>query len=347
MLNHHDYSDLLTRILQAGGVVVCKAGIWRIDAPHGHVIPKSCVGRMIRAGYLTGKRRSGVAALSTMGRQATRGGKPLPLGVEVTYRLPNVTGRGRVIQSTGTTALVIPYKQASDGPVCLHVLRRPHVSAPWKAYASAVGHYRNDAVVWPIIEAKPDLLPAAWLKPYTSEPRTLARMVEVRARLESIGLSTYGTKATEEKAALAITWGSSNGIDEWALSQFRSTTERERAKGDQDLAEYMEAVLAADEVTFDAAELRVTERDVGRWMNWWTDKERTKLKRQGNRERFPDVGEIPLATLLGEMRAQPDSHRVTVITTAYNIILARLAEMMAKRSVRAETTASAKCVASK
>lgn len=337
-----DYAPLLTRILQAGGgIAYHRAGVWRIDGAHGEMISRSLVGKLIRAKYLTGKRKSGVATLTAVGRRLTRVGKAPHIGVEVTYRLPKDTGRGRVIRSTGTTALVVPHKQASDGPACLHVLQRPHSQAPWKAYASSLGHYRNDATVWPIIEAWPNLLPALWLQAYTSEPRTLARLIEVRARLASIGLtrpSSCGTTLAEDKAALALAYR--DPIDDWALGYFRNVVERERATGDSNVAEYMEAVLAHDEVTFDAAESRLVRNEVGTWMNWYTNKERDRLKRQGSRERFADVGEIPLPALLAEMRATPGSHRATIIATVYEGIIARLAQLKADRTARRDTATS-------
>jgi hypothetical protein len=265
--------------------------------------------------------RSGLATVTQIGRRLTRVGKAPALGVEVTYRLYKSTGCGRVIQSTGNTALVIPYQQDSDGPVCLHVLRRPHSSAPWKAYKTSLGHYRNDALVWPIIEAKVGLLPLVWRQAYASASHTLARLIEARARLASIGLITYGTTLPEEKAALALSYNSV--VDQRDLARFRSTTERERATGDQDVANYMEAVLAYDEATFDAAELIVTKAEVGSWMRWWTDTQRDKLRRQG----CVDVGEIPLATLLGEMHAAPGIHRASIIAIARESILSRLARV--------------------
>ena len=323
-----DYAPLLTRILQAGGgIALRRAGVWRVDGMHGEVIARPLVGKLMRAKYLTGKRKSGVATLTAIGRRLTRVGKAPPVGTEVTYRLHKDVGRGRVIQSTGTTALVIPHKQSSDGPACLHVLQRPHSSAPWKGYTSSLGHYRNDAAVWSIIEATRGLLPALWLQPYVTEPRTLARLIEVRAKLRSIGLSTYGTTLPEEKVALAVAY--SDPIDEHALGRFREVTECERATGDSNVADYMEAVLAHDEATFDAAELSIAKNRVGSWMGWWNDKQRDPRS-----HRLPpsaEVTEIPLDVLLTEMRATPGSHRAMIVTKAYESILARLAALAAKR----------------
>lgn len=132
--------------------------------------------------------------------------------MEITYRLLRSVGRGRVIEATPTTALVVPRCQDTEpshghggcvslvkpppSPPKVHRLSRPHPGAPWKLHvAEAIGHHRPDpdgmvatksAKAWAAIRAA-GLVPAAYDLPLEGEPHTLTRLRCVADRLRMMG----------------------------------------------------------------------------------------------------------------------------------------------------------------
>jgi hypothetical protein len=335
-----DYIDLLTKMIQGGGVLVRVKNEWRIDATR-EFVPRTFVGVLMRARYLTGKRRSGHASVTTLGRRTAAVGKPPPIGVEVTYRLPMRHGRGRVIQSTGNRALVIPAAryQEPGKPVCLHDISRPTSSSPWKGTETWVGRYRKDAVLWPRIEACVGLLPESWGKPYVAPERTLARLVEVLKRLTSIG-AHYDGITLEERAAIA---GSSyaRSYEGHALAWFRNRVDEYRDSKDSDVADYLEDVLKTEGRIFDAAEVAYLERDVHSAMSLWDTGRRARNKRAGIAEDYTTITHAPLSAVMTEMRADPNSRRGKLIAAAHASVIAQIdarwAVVTAKRAGYAET----------
>jgi hypothetical protein len=321
-MRHDEVVEFLARLLQAGGTLTQKAGVWRIGE-RGEVINRSLVGRMMRAKYITGKRRGGLATVTSIGRRLARDSKAPPIGVELTYRLCKNHGKGRVVRATGTTALVIPSPayRSNDAPAVLHVLSRPHGGAPWKGQTSTLGAYRNDPVLWPIIESTPGLLPNAWSAPLDAHMHSLARLHEVKRRLDSIGCR-WDVVDVEEKAALAVPVPvPGNTSTDWALRYFRDNVQR--FAGERDVLEYLNAVLANDIEVIAAAELARVDDLVARIMlNWWHDQHRngtTIAERQALLE-----ANMPLDELIAKVRAATGSVEERFAEQAHRTVVARV-----------------------
>jgi hypothetical protein len=205
------------------------------------------IGRLIRAGFLVGKRRGHRVKVSPQGRRACAvGAMPAP-NVEIVFRCDlggidrSQYHHGRVIASDDRRVVVA---LRGDGPTVIEV-SRPHPGAHWKGSTRRAGAYRGTSL-WPTVEAWPGLLPASWFAPLAAPPRTLARLQEVRARLASIGAYAM---TTEERASDALYGG---------LHALR----RAAANAMPDVAAYLSDVIAHDAAEVEDAEWEHAQKQV-------------------------------------------------------------------------------------
>lgn len=244
-------NDTLRIIDAAGGCVVRNGREWRAG---DLVLTRSDVNRLYHSGMLTGGREDGIRSLTKGARARLKATPRFPaLGSRVTFRDIGYHSHkkrryleGHVIATLNVNLIV------NVGPV-LYRLARSGNDGRWKGSQVMPGAFR-DTVAWSQVQ---DFLPAAWFAPVVSPPHTLARLREVRSRLESIG--AYWGITPEEQ--VAMNYSDSN------LPHFRHNAEHARAGA----GEYLRKVIANDIAEIEAAESAHVLKDVGLilWPSTW------------------------------------------------------------------------------
>ena len=211
------------------------------------------IGRLIRGGFLTGKRTGSEARITAQGRRAILPMQTPPLGAEIVFRVDGWerTKRyrhGRIVAVDAHRVVVIPRELIVERGVPQAVeVRRPHPGAPWKGRTVTIGYYRGTPL-WPAVAS---LLPAAWTAPVTTEPYTLERLRDVRTRLASIG----AYPATTEEHASGWTY----------LYQIP-----DRIAMGGEIGEYLQRVYERDRAEIDAAMRAEVAKVVSYSLGSWT-----------------------------------------------------------------------------
>lgn len=223
----------------------------RSDFPH------SQVRRLRKSGYLVieGDR----ARVTAQARRALREDKAPPVGVEIIARGRRATLRGRVIASGPNTATLLPLDSGKAeryvGQEVVHYpgvyeVSRPHPGAPWKGEARPLGYYL-DKPFWPALAS---IVPPIWNAPFESEPFTIARLREAKAKRDAIG----GSAMTVEEHAADMCFGT-------YYPPFTDVRRRvEQGENGPDVCAYLAEVIRRDPVPFDAADFEYALQSVKR-----------------------------------------------------------------------------------
>lgn len=237
--------EVVKAISDAAGQVTRRGRGW-LAGPR--VLSRSDVGRLCRAGMLSGRRGGSTYVLTLAAHKALKAARSRfpEVGSRVTFRdtgySPQKTHRyvdGRVVAQQSTRLIV------SVGNV-LYELERRGSDGRWKGSLTMPGRYRGGPV-WPLVQR---FLPATWHLPLTTRPHTLARLREVRRRMESIG--AWNGLTPEEQASM--------GYADPGLPYLRRNVQDSTGA----VADYLRAVITNDVVEVDAAEKEVVLKDVRR-----------------------------------------------------------------------------------
>lgn len=210
-------------------------------------LTRARIGRLIRAGYLRGKRGAATLDVTAQTRRMLATNRIPPIGSTIAFRDNSGWKRckryllGRVLGTHHLDTVV-----ASDGYIFL--VSRPHGGAHWKGSSVSVGHFRGTPM-WDVVVAA-GLVPAIWFAPLEAPPFTLARLREVNARLAAIGGWRYFS--AEERCAEVVS----------RLDQIRARAAGRFNRILDDEREYLERVLVNDATEIEAAEMAETRRAV-------------------------------------------------------------------------------------
>lgn len=227
--------ETVRAIADAGGQVTRRGREWLAG---DRVLARSDVGRLYRTGMLSGRRGSGTYGLTDAARKGLRlaSARILAAGSRVAFRDTGYSGdrmrryrEGRVITNTCGRLIV-------DCGGELYELERRGTDGRWKGSRTSPGRFRSSPV-WPLLQG---YLPASWFQPLSSASHTLARLREVRTRLESIG-AYYGVTAEEQVAM---------NYSDLGLPYLRRGPVWTRGPA----GEYLLAVIASDAAEIEAAE---------------------------------------------------------------------------------------------
>lgn len=227
--------ETVRAISDAGGHVTRRGREWIAGL---RSLSRSDVGRLYRADMLTGRRGGSTYTLTPAAYKALRASRSRfpAVGTRLTFRdtgySPSKAHRyleGRVIAQVSTRLVV------SVGDT-LYELERRGADGRWKGSRTMPGRWRGSPA-WDSVQR---FLPAGWFKPLETFAHTLARLREVRHRLESIG--AWAGDSPEEQAAM-------NYADP-GLPYLRRNVEDARGPA----ADYLRTVIANDAAEVDAAE---------------------------------------------------------------------------------------------
>jgi hypothetical protein len=239
--------ETVKAISDAGGVVHRRGREWLAGS---RSLSRSNVGRLYRANMLTGRRGGPTYTLTTVAYKALRAlhARTPAVGTRLAFRNtgynPSKTHRyleGRVVAQVSTRLIV------SVGDA-LYELERRGSDGRWKGSRTMPGRWRGTPT-WDSVQR---FLPVGWFKPLEARIHTLARLREVRRRLESIG--ACAGESPEEQAAM-------NYADP-VMPYLRRNVEDARGP----VADYLRAVIANDASEVDAAERATILEDVRHYL---------------------------------------------------------------------------------
>lgn len=227
--------ETVRAIADAGGTVTRRGRDWLAGQ---RTLARSDIGRLYRARMLVGRRGGGTYQLTPAAHKALKAASAgvLSAGSRVAFRDTGYRDRkasryleGRVITNLSGRLVVNVGNQ-------LYELERRGADGRWKGTTTSPGRFRSTPA-WPLLQG---FLPACWLQPLTSASHTLARLREVRTRLESIG-SCYGS-TPEEQVAM--------NYSDHGLPYLRRNPGWARGEA----GEYLRAVIANSVAEIEAAE---------------------------------------------------------------------------------------------
>jgi hypothetical protein len=189
------------------------------------------------------------ARVTEQSRRALREDKAPSIGVEIIARGRRTILRGRVIASGPNTATLLPLDGGKAERYVgqevryypgVYEVSRPHPGAPWKGESVPLGYYLDK----PIWRALASIVPPIWNAPFGSEPFTIARLREVKAKRDAVG----GSPTLLEERAADVCFGT-------YYPPFTGVRRRvAREDMPPDVRAYLAEAIRRDPAPFDAAD---------------------------------------------------------------------------------------------